>query len=166
MLTQARLKELLKYDPDAGQWTWLVTRGGAKAGSIVSHREGSGYIQFTIDRKNYRSCRLAWLYMTGEWPNGFIDHIDRVRTNDRWNNLRLATRSQNKANSAAYANNSVGFKGVSLVRSCRSKPYVARIGVNGKSKHLGLFSTPEEANAAYTKAAKTYFGEYAYGGPS
>lgn len=161
MLTQARLKELLSYDPETGKWTWRVTRGAAHAGHVVDHHEGSGYIQFTIDQKNYRSCRLAFLYQTGEWPVALVDHIDLNRTNDRWANLRAATMSQNKANSAGYANNTSGFKGVAIKKGHKSKPFFAFIGVNGKRKHLGYFPTIEEAVTAYRTASERYFGEFA-----
>lgn len=163
MLTQARLKELLHYDPETGVWTWLVNRPGrgAKAGDHPTHKEGSGYIQFSVDGKNYRSNRLAWLYMAGEWPPGLVDHEDLDRTNDRWSNFRLATSSQNKANGTVYANNLIGIKGVSRVGKMKSKPFRARIQVEGRPKHLGYFETEEGANAAYMVAAEKYFGEFA-----
>jgi hypothetical protein len=162
MLSQSRLKELLHYDPATGVWTWLVDRPGkgAKVGDHPAHLEGSGYLQFSVDGRNYRSCRLAWLYMTGEWPPSQIDHEDRNRTNDRWTNLRLATHSQNKANSGAYANNSLGVKGVGTTARMKSKPYRARIQVDGSAVHLGYFATPEQANAAYAEAARRYFGDF------
>jgi hypothetical protein len=159
LLTQERLKELLSYDPETGLFTWLVTRGGAQAGKVVTHKEGSGYIQFTIDGKNYRACRLAFLYMTGEWPKAHVDHIDRDVANDRWLNLRDATRSQNKANSGVYSNNFLGVKGVN--KPSIGKKYRARIQVDSKPKHLGYFDTPELARAAYLDAAKQYYGEFA-----
>lgn len=162
MLTQARLKELLHYDPETGLWTWLVDRPGkgAKVGDHPAHLEGSGYLQFSVDGRNYRSNRLAWLYMTGEWPARLVDHEDRDRTNDRWANLRLATRSQNKANGGVYANNSLGVKGVGTSAHMKSKPYRARIQVEGRAVHLGYFATPEQANAAYAAAAHRHFGEF------
>lgn len=163
MLTQARLKELLSYDPETGIWTRLVNRPGrgAKAGDNPNNQGGSGYIEFCVDGKNYRSNRLAWLYMTGEWPPALVDHKDLNRTNNRWSNLRIATHSQNKANGRAYANNGRGVKGVSINKWMKLRPYRVRIQVNGKPIELGHFATLEEAGAAYASAAEKYYGEFA-----
>jgi HNH endonuclease len=98
-LTAERLRELLSYDPTTGQWTWLVTRGStAPAGSIAGTIYSNGYRYITIDYRRYFSSRLAFLYMTGEWPQHEVDHIDRCSSNDKWDNLRPATRSENNAN--------------------------------------------------------------------
>lgn len=164
MLTQARLKQLLSYDPGTGLWTWLVTRGGALAGDIAGCKEGRGYIEIGIDGQSYKSSRLAWLWMTGAWPSDLIDHEDRNRTNDRWSNLRLATNSQNTANSSVRSSNSTGFKGVSIDRGRKFNPFRATIKVDGKREHLGYFGAPDDAHAAYCAAAKLRFGEYACAG--
>src|SRR5581483_2394257 len=98
----------------------------------------------------------------GEWPTGFIDHADRNPSNNRWCNLRAATRSQNNANSIARG---PFEKGVSLVaRAKRAIKYKAQIrGVVGRVKHLGHFSTSQEAHAAYMAAAQSKYGEFACG---
>jgi hypothetical protein len=166
MLTQVRLKELLHYDPETGKWTWLVTRGAAHIGDVVSCKDARGYIQFNVEGKLRKAARLAWFYMTGEWPPDEIDHKDRNRLNNRWDNLRLATHSQNMANRNVSSNNLIGIKGVMAVRSMKSKPFRARVLIDGKSKHLGYFATSELANAAYMKAASEYHGEFAYDGRS
>lgn len=160
MLTLARLKELLHYDPETGLWTWLVNRTGfgARAGDHPSHKDGNGYLQFSVDGRLYHSNRLAWFYMTGEWPPRIVDHEDLDRSNDRWRNLRLATVSQNKANGAVYANNDLGVKGVQEVRPGKFR---ARIQVLGKPKHIGYYGTAELANAAYAAEAIKHFGEFA-----
>lgn len=165
MITLERLKYLLSYDPETGLWTRLVTRPGrnAKAGSIARHIDGDGYVQIHVDGRYYRSTRLAFFYMTGEQlPDDVeVDHKDRDRSNDRWNNLRLATDSQNKANGDAYETNQLKVRGVGRGDRQRSKPFRARIQVDGKPKHLGYFETPELASAAYKAAAIRYFGEFA-----
>ena len=166
MITLERLKERLSYDPETGEWRWKTARRKSLIGQVITHKEGSGYIQFPVEGKNYRASRLAWFYMTGEWPKGLVDHIDRDKTNDRWNNLRIATRSENKANGKTYVNNKLGVKCVTKAKKCRSKPYRARINIDGKAFHLGYFATPDEANVAYLNAAKAGFGEFAYGGSS
>lgn len=161
MLTQERLKQLLSYDPETGLWTRLITIGGEKAGSVVTNKNGNGYIHFSIDRAKYLGHRLAWLYMTGEWPVGEIDHKDRDRANNRWSNLREATKSQNRANGEVPASNILGVKGVYLLKRPLTNPYRARIKVAGRYIHLGCFPTVEAASAAYAAAAQLHFGEFA-----
>lgn len=155
-LTQARLKEVLKYDPETGQFTWLVsTSNRVKVGAVAGYSRWDGYVCIRIDGILYLSHRLAWLYMTGEWPENEIDHRDLDKSNARWENLRPATRQQNAANMATWS--ATGFKGVHK----DGKGYGARIKIDGKKKYLGYFLTPEEANAAYVKAANDAFGEFA-----
>lgn len=162
MLTHERLKELLHYDPETGIWTWLVNRtGGTKAGDHPTHTGESGYIQFSVDGRNYHGKRLAWLYMTGEWPPEEVVHKDRNRTNDRWNNLRLATHAQNMANRSVHSNNLLGVKGVRFDARMKRRPFRARIMVDGKPIHLGYFETQEAASGAYQAAAERHFGEFA-----
>jgi HNH endonuclease/AP2 domain len=134
------------------------TGGRAKAGSIAGssgHHRGYRYIK--IDGKLYASSRLAFLYMTGEWPQHFVDHIDRCRNNDKWDNLRPATRSQNTANRKGI--NRSGFKGVSW--NIKNREWVAQIQVNGIKRRLGGFDNPSDAHARYIEAAREAFGEYA-----
>jgi len=111
MLTQARLKELLHYDPKTGEFTWLVDRtNGRKAGDAAgSLREG--YRTIGVDGTQYYSHRLAVLYMTGAWPDAglHVDHINREKHDNRWENLRVVSRSKNMRNrecfSGVYQNN-------------------------------------------------------------
>jgi hypothetical protein len=97
--------------------------------------------------------------MTGDWPPFEIDHIDMNGLNNRWNNLREATHSQNMMNKL-YPN-STGFKGVSIRRKCTIRPFVARIHINNRHKHLGYFKTAKEAHTAYVRAAQKEHGEFA-----
>jgi hypothetical protein len=103
---------------------------------------------------------LVWVIHHQQWPTLQVDHVDSTNPlNDRIENLRLASRSQNKANSTIYSNNSSGYKGVYWHRqACKWK---AQIGVNGKRVYLGLFNKREEAHAAYCEAAKKAFGAFA-----
>lgn len=159
MLTVERLKELLSYDPETGVWTWLISpRQNVAVGSPAGYLQ-NGYRVITIDRKPYRAARLAFLYMTGILPAIFIDHENLNRSDDRWSNLREASRSANGANRPINKNNTSGFKGVSWHRSAGK--WGARIRVCGRSRRLGLFSTPEAAHAAYIVAADLHFGEFA-----
>lgn len=157
--TQDHLKSILHYDPDSGQFVWLKAcpQRGKVAGTIVGTNDDLQYRQIEIDGRAYKAHRLAWLYMTGEWPDDHVDHKDRDGLNNRWNNLREATRSQNKANGKCYASSSVGLKGVSR----HGRGWRARVSKDGRRVGLGVFDTPEQAHAAYVAAAINLHGEFA-----
>lgn len=160
-LTADRLKECLNYDPATGLFTshqWLDKRGRSCGGRIAGC-EKDGYIVIRIDYVLYRAHRLAWLYMTGAWPAGEIDHINMVRSDNRWLNLRNATQSQNNFNRKVYSRNKIGVKGVCF-DAARQK-YLAQIRKDGKGYHLGRFDTIEEASAAYVRAATLLHGSFA-----
>ena len=155
LLTAERLREILRYDPGTGQFACLVTRSnnGAKAGAIAGTRKTNGYVYIQINHRMYLAHRLAWLYMTGEWPSREVDHEDTDPSNNRWSNLRLATSGENSQNQRRPGRrNTSGYLGVSYDKS-RGK-YAATIGLNGRTIHLGRHDTPEEAHAAYVKAKR------------
>jgi hypothetical protein len=159
-LTHARLTQLFHYDPERGHFTRLLNRcSRTSAGDIAGNKTARGYIQIGIDRKDYLAHRLAWFYMTGEWPKNQIDHINGIRTDNRFSNLREATIHENGCNSRLPKNNKSGFKGVCFHRELGR--WQAKIWVNRKQKHLGIFDTPEEAADAYDKAALELHGEFA-----
>jgi hypothetical protein len=133
---------------------------GKVAGSL---HNSNGRWRVKIDYQEYLAHQLAWLYMTGEWAPLDIDHKDTDPLNNRWDNLRLATPSQNGGNKKKQENNS-GFKGVHKIEGSKINPFVAWIQVRGKKKYLGCFPTPEKAHSAYVSAAVRGFGEYARGG--
>ena len=154
------LKSILEYKPEAGSWDWFVSKGNQKAGSKAgSIRKSDGYYRIKINGKEYVSHRLAWLYMTGEWPTNEIDHIDLNKLNNKWKNLREATHSQNMANVALLSNNTSGYKGVFWHK--QNLKWMVQIKVNNKRIYLGSFVNKEDAVEAYKKAAKKYFGEFA-----
>ncbi len=164
LITHGRLKEVLWYDPSSGMWTWLVRLSdkiqiGDDAGYV---HKTLGYRYIRIDGKMYRAARLAFLYMTGEWPEHHVDHINGKRHDDVWENLREATRSENQCNQARRVSNHSGFKGVDWHK--KAKKYRARIVKAGTSVHLGLFDSPQDAHAAYLSAAARLHGEFANGG--
>lgn len=163
-LTQERLKELLDYSPETGLFYWLIDRPPLrKAGDTAGALRDTGYISISVDDRACKAHQLAWLWMTGGWPPRFIDHRDTDKANNRWLNLRLATKSQNQANMRAPKNNKSGFKGVSRYRAGdrRGLPWQASIGKDGKSFCLGHFETAEQAHMAYAIAARKLFGEFA-----
>lgn len=161
-LAQSLLTELLNYDPVTGVFTWKVARSGNVAvGGVAGYvSKKDGYRHIWIGERLYSAARLAWLYMTGEWPVATVDHKDLNRTNDAWLNLRAATQAQQCANRGMKKGNKSGFKGVSLVKA--TGKWCASIKINGKSKNLGsTYSTPEEAAAVYAKVLTEAHGEFA-----
>jgi hypothetical protein len=157
-VTRARLRELLRYDPHTGEFRWLERRNGrVRADAIAGTLADNGYRLITLDFRQYRAHQLAWFYMTGEWCPQVIDHRDGDTANNRWKNLRSATLSQSNANRRLHRNNSCGLKGVSRNRS----RWRATIHKNRQKYELGTFPTPQAAHAAYVKAARKLFGEFA-----
>lgn len=159
-ITQERLREVLDYDPETGAFTWLVSnsnrvRVGDHAGCICKKH---GYRLIGIDGVVYRASRLAVLYMTGDLPSKTVDHRNLNRLDDRWENLREASRSENQFNRGAQLNNRTGLKGVSMTGSGR---YQSRIYVGGVVHRLGSYDTPEQAHAAYSAAAPKFHGDFA-----
>jgi hypothetical protein len=107
-LTQERLKELLHYDPETGIFTNLTQRGGhAKKGAVAGTKNSIGYVCIRIDYDQYRAHRLAWLYVYGEFPEKFIDHMNEIRDDNRIINLRLATHQENLHNIFIFHNSSI-----------------------------------------------------------
>lgn len=161
--TIERMREVLHYDPDTGLFTWIKRIGThAAVGRIAGTVTADGHVHIGIDRHYCQAHIMAWAYMTGEWPLLEVDHRNCVKTDNRFDNLRLATDQQQTANRGASRNNLLGVKGVCAQRRVR-KPcrYRARIRVNNQLIHLGYYSTPEQASAAYYEAAVKYFGEFA-----
>lgn len=157
-LTQERLRQVLHYEPATGMFTRrLSVNNRTKVGEVVGRvMAGNGYRFIKIDGHGYYAHRLACLYMTGAWPADRVDHINAVRSDNRWGNLRPATMAQNAGNRPMQKNNTSGFKGV----FARSGRWMAMIR-KGRLFRLGTFDTPEEASAAYEKAASELFGPYA-----
>jgi hypothetical protein len=147
VLTSKRAREVLDYDPKSG----VLSRNGKQAGG----KGADGYRTVSVFGRRYRAARIVWLWMTGDWPKGDIDHINNDPMDDRWENLREASRVQNLANTRARS----GLKGACWV-SAKNK-WKAQIRRDGKNRHLGYFDTPEEANAAYRDAALKAHGEFA-----
>lgn len=158
-MTRERLMELLSYDPATGRFCWI--EGARKRGSryaMVGHNTGKGYLQAILDRKPYLLHRLAWMYMYGHFPNGNLDHINGDQEDNRIDNLRVASFSQNNQNGRMQSTNRSGFKGVFFHK--KNKNWIAQICANKIKKHLGSFSSPEEAHEAYCKASRELHGEF------
>lgn len=157
MITPERLREVLQYDAETGEFTWKVScRNSCKPGRVAG-RIHKGYRQICVGCRQYLAHRLAWFYSHGEWPNAIVDHINGDRSDNRIDNLRLANKSLNGANAALSKRNRVGIKGVYQ----RNNRWAAQIRGNGRNLWLGTYDTPQAAQAAYLTAAKEFFGEFA-----
>jgi len=153
ILTQSRLRELLHYDPETGIFTWRVKRtGSAKINSEAGTPDSHGHIQIKIDGKLYLAHRLAWLYMHGYFPSRHLDHINRIRNDNKFVNLRAVTSKQNNENTGIRKDNSSGYKGVSWSNS--KGKWIAQISHHKKNIHIGVFNDPKEAHMAYIAKAK------------
>ncbi len=162
-LTQEQLKTLLHYDSNTGIFVWKKTSSRrAVKGTTAGGANALGYIQIGILGKRYSGHRLAWFYIHSVWPNE-IDHINKIRIDNRLSNLRVVTSAQNSAN----CHNRKRRKHSELPRGVtpRNGKFVAQIGINGKIIYLGRFKTPAEAEAAYLNAVKKYHGEFAHNLP-
>ena len=156
MITQEYLKSRLRYDPDTGHFVWVNAPPNWLR--IIGQRAGwpcNGYVQISIDGKQYYAHRLAWLYIYGLLPKQ-LDHKNRTRTDNRINNLRLCTTSQNGANKSKHVNNDLPM-GVAKHKG----KFQAGIMLKGKSIYLGRFDTPEEASSIYQVKKSKLFGEFA-----
>jgi len=153
-ITANELRRLLAYDPTTGAFTWRVNNRRAKKGAPAGDLGRDGYWRIGIKKKSYKAHRLAWLYTYDAWPQGEIDHINRVKTDNRIHNLRDVTHAENSQNLSSYKNNVSGVNGVYL----RGHKWAARITTNGRQKHLGHFQSIEDAANARALAEILYHG--------
>ena len=152
-LTAARAREVLDYSPETGEFHWKITLSNrAMAGALAGSIAKNGYRYISVDGTRNLAHRLAWLYMTGEWPSEWIDHIDTDSQNNSWANLRQANATINAENKRrAIPGTRIGLLGVSHGRRGR---FLAQIVAKGRHHYIGEFSTPEEAHIAYVKAKR------------
>lgn len=155
-ITRERLMQVFSYDKDSGQFTRLEFPKNVRTiKSPTSTVYVQGYVQLCIDGTRYRAHRLAWLYHYGTLPDDFIDHINGQRDDNRIANLRVVTNAVNMQNvHSQYKNSRSGLTGAKWHK--KQRKFVAAISVNGRPKHLGTFSTAEEARTAYIEAKKKY----------
>ena len=147
LLTQKRLCEVLEYSPETGIFVWKVSLARRiKTGDIAGSPHLLGYVSIKIDNKAYLAHRLAFLYMRGYFPENDVDHLDGIKNNNRWNNLRHASRSCNFQNRKLQTNSTSGFIGVRWHK--RHKKWYSRICIYRKTIHIGCYNTPEEAALA------------------
>lgn len=145
ILTQERLKKLLSYDPDTGVFTWVASNSnrvkvGAVAGCL---KRADGYSQIQVDGKLYLAHKLVFLYVFGSLPIKEIDHINRIKHDNRVDNLRFCNRTENNQNTKVRSDNTSGVKGVSWSKGANK--WHAYIKVNGKKTHCGYFERFDDA---------------------
>lgn len=153
-LTVEELKDVLHYDPETGQFTWVKrTAKCVHVGDVAGNINKFGYCTIGIKGKIYKAHRLVWLYMTGQWPKGLIDHINGNKSDNRLSNLRVVDESGNSQNvRKPNRRNQSGFIGVILFQG----KWRASITVNKKTQRIGDYETPEEAHAAYLEAKRKH----------
>jgi hypothetical protein len=158
LITVERLKALLHYNPISGVFTWRMRRRGrwgiepgVAAGSVKEH----GYVYISLDCRLYHASRLAWLYVTGKWPIGVVDHKDANRQNNAWVNLRDVTQQINMQNKRTKSWSDSGEYGVWQYGS-RGK-WRAAVFVSRKPIHLGVFDTFEQAVVARRAGEQKYY---------
>lgn len=157
LLTQKLLKSILKYDPESGLFIWIVrSNGRVPPNTYAGYQDDTGYIRIGIYGEYYRAHRLAFLYMTGFFPTEDVDHANGDRKDNRWINLRKATRLENVRNVGVRSDNKSGYAGVGWNK--QSGKWQARCNVNGKRKLIGKFDNPKDAGESYQKVAKENFG--------
>lgn len=153
-IAPSRLREVFIYDPELGT---LRDSPSAKWRRKKASRKS---LTVEVDGVRMLVSRVVWAMHYGEWPDKYVDHKNRDRSDNRIANLRLATHQQNLANCGVRKHNKLGVKGVSLERG----KYRAKISVNGRSINLGLFSTLQDAHSCYVSRARKEFGEFANAG--
>ena len=145
--SKTKILKSLNYNPDTGEFTHKLNRGGANAGQVAGSVNQQGYIRICIDGRYYLAHRVAYFLSTGKQPGKLmVDHINRIRTDNRASNLRLVSHRQNQTN--------ITKKGYHFCNT--TQKWRATIAVDGKQKHLGYFSCPLLARLSYLDAAKQY----------
>lgn len=171
------LRQLLRYDPETGKLFWrnrpssLVASGRGRTSQAAANTWNAayagkealcclcnyGYLRGAVLNKTVRAHIVVWAMAHGAWPTGDIDHIDGNRQNNRVENLREASRSQNNGNQRLRLGGTSRYKGVCW----HGKKWTAGIALDGRRKHLGLFANEEDAARAYDRAAVEQWGQFA-----
>ena len=157
-LTAERLREVLSYSPETGEFRWRVTMGArAQAGSVTGCPSVKGYVVIRVDKKLYTAHRLAWLHVYGRWPADKIDHQNKDGRDNRLCNLRECSQAENTRNKRICKNNKAGAKGV----FARGNRYAVVIRSEGRTYWVGTFDTIVQASSAYDDAAIKYHRSFA-----
>lgn len=155
IVSAEEIRQAFLYDPDTGDFIRRErTASRAPAGVVVGNNNSGGYLQIRYNSMRFLAHRLAWMYVTGEWPVRVIDHINGNREDNRFKNLRDVSQQTNSENLRLPQGRTTSrLLGVHIQRR-KTVRYLAQIVTSGKLKHLGSFDTPEEAHAAYIEAKR------------
>lgn len=149
MLTQSELKKWLTYDEKTGYFYWNKTYNSIVSGRRTGYSPKNKYVKIKLKQQTYLAHRLAWLYVTGCFPDKQIDHENRIRSDNSWSNLRLATPTEQMANSVKRPS----YKGTRK----HGNRWQASIRINGKKVFLGSFSNEADAHLAYVNKSKELY---------
>jgi hypothetical protein len=154
-LTHKRVREMLDYSPETGELVWLKNRrmGPKLVGARAGYVDGNGRLMVQLDKEAHHAGRLIWLWVTGSWPLGVVDHEDRNPLNNRWKNLRDVTQQVNTQNRSMNSNNKSGVRGVYWNK--QQGKWHAQIAKDRKKIHLGFFVELTAAVAARKNAEST-----------
>lgn len=151
MITQLELKKQLNYDLKTGIFTWKISKQRIKITNIAGYKTNEGYLNIKLNKKQYQSHRLAWLYVYGTWPKNCIDHINGIKNDNRIENLREVTIRKNNQNKNNHRTGKLVGANYNKIRN----KWQAHIKINNKKTYLGSYSTEIEAHKAYLKALNT-----------
>lgn len=157
-MSASELHKYLSYDQYTGALKWKEAKGGKASGDVAGAKKKDGYLNVQINSHSMACHRVAWAMHYGEWPNGLIDHINRVRHDNRISNLRIVTCNENAKNKKIHKNNKHGLKGVTKLKNGK---YQAQCAIGGVNKYLGSYSTKQDAHEAYVAHALPLCGEFA-----
>lgn len=160
-LPLSELVKLLEYRPTTGEFAWLQRLSARiQVGDIAGSLDSKGYNQIMIRGKNYKDHVLAWLFTFGEYPTEDIDHINGKKNDNRVENLRGSSRTQNLYNTGLREDNTTGHKGVYLRKD--TGKYSAYMNIEGKRCSLGCYATLDESAGDYRRAAMLYQKEFCH----
>jgi hypothetical protein len=141
-LSIAELRMMLSYEPQTGHLYWIIGGGRRRMDVPAGKLCKDGYRRVGINNKHYAAHRLAWALMTGEYPEDQLDHVNRNRDDNRWENLRKATCQENNCNKGRDP----ALLGTTFISS------IGKWQAQFRGRYLGTFSTAQEANEAYLTA--------------
>jgi hypothetical protein len=154
-LTTHTLLKIFEYHPETGVFVRRRSAGACPAGSVAGAINKGGYRQISIANKLHYAHRLVWLIETGSFPIGVLDHVNRVKDDNRISNLREVSHKQNMENTGVYAHNTSGYKGVMWDKQYGQ--WLARVNHNGKQVFAGRFDTVYDAHQAYERKVAQLF---------
>ncbi len=162
IITQEELKRNFHYDELTGIFTYKNNICNKKVGDIAGNVNSAGYVRIGINYASHKAHRLAFLYMIGSFPKHQVDHINGIKNDNRWCNLRKATNTENQWNKPLSIKNKSGYKGVSWDK--KSNKWRVQVALNKTKKYLGMFESKELAYKSYVDFSRNNHNEFSYKG--